>query len=40
MASRRMRPDVQFLHETPDILDSGGAVKNALPVLGGGPSSP
>jgi N-acetyl-alpha-D-muramate 1-phosphate uridylyltransferase len=30
-------PDVHFLHETPDILDSGGAVKNALPVLGRGP---
>ncbi|KPQ16246.1 MAG: mannose-1-phosphate guanylyltransferase GmpP [Rhodobacteraceae bacterium HLUCCO18] len=29
--------DVQFLHETPDILDSGGAVKNALGVLGDGP---
>lgn len=30
-------PDVQFLHETPDILDSGGAVKNALRALGNGP---
>jgi MurNAc alpha-1-phosphate uridylyltransferase len=30
-------PDVRFLHETPDILDSGGAVRNALDVLGGGP---
>ncbi|MGP1355338.1 nucleotidyltransferase family protein [Roseicyclus sp.] len=30
-------PDVEFLHETPDILDSGGAVKNALSVLGPGP---
>jgi MurNAc alpha-1-phosphate uridylyltransferase len=30
-------PDVHFLHETPDILDSGGAVKNALAVLGPGP---
>jgi MurNAc alpha-1-phosphate uridylyltransferase len=30
-------PDVQFLNETPEILDSGGAVKNALPVLGEGP---
>lgn len=30
-------PEVHFLPETPDILDSGGAVKNALGVLGGGP---
>ncbi len=30
-------PDVVFLHETPDILDSGGAVKNALRILGPGP---
>lgn len=30
-------PDAHFLHETPDILDSGGAVKNALGVLGTGP---
>jgi MurNAc alpha-1-phosphate uridylyltransferase len=30
-------PDVHFLHETPDILDSGGAVKNALALLGPGP---
>jgi len=30
-------PDVHFLHETPDILDSGGAVKNALGLLGHGP---
>jgi MurNAc alpha-1-phosphate uridylyltransferase len=30
-------PDVHFLHETPEILDSGGAVKNALAVLGPGP---
>ncbi|MBF9036801.1 NTP transferase domain-containing protein [Rhodobacterales bacterium HKCCE2091] len=30
-------PDVTFLHETPDILDSGGGVRNALPVLGPGP---
>jgi MurNAc alpha-1-phosphate uridylyltransferase len=30
-------PDVQFLHETPDILDSGGGVRNALPVLGEDP---
>ncbi|MEM9318221.1 MAG: nucleotidyltransferase family protein [Pseudomonadota bacterium] len=25
-----------FLHELPDILDSGGAVRNALPILGDG----
>ncbi|MFW5881954.1 MAG: nucleotidyltransferase family protein [Roseicyclus sp.] len=30
-------PDVVFLHETPGILDSGGAVKNALGALGPGP---
>lgn len=30
-------PDVTFLRETPDILDSGGAVRNALSVLGPGP---
>jgi MurNAc alpha-1-phosphate uridylyltransferase len=30
-------PDVHFLHESPDILDSGGAVKNALGILGQGP---
>lgn len=30
-------PDVHFLHETPDILDSGGAIKNALATLGSGP---
>lgn len=30
-------PDIVFLHEHPDILDSGGAVKNALSVLGRGP---
>ncbi len=30
-------PDVHFLHESPDILDSGGALKNALPILGPGP---
>jgi MurNAc alpha-1-phosphate uridylyltransferase len=30
-------PDVHFLQETPDILDSGGAVRNALSVLGDGP---
>lgn len=34
---RAHAPDVIFLHETPEILDSGGAVKNALPVLGPGP---
>lgn len=26
-------PSVQFSHETPDILDSGGAIKQALPRL-------
>jgi MurNAc alpha-1-phosphate uridylyltransferase len=30
-------PDVTFLHESPDILDSGGAVRNAISVLGTGP---
>lgn len=30
-------PDVHFLHEDPTILESGGAVKNALSVLGEGP---
>ncbi|MCU4652481.1 NTP transferase domain-containing protein [Roseibacterium sp. SDUM158016] len=30
-------PDVHVLHESPDILDSGGAIKNALAVLGEGP---
>ena len=30
-------PDVIFLHETPDILDSGGAVRNARAALGPGP---
>lgn len=29
--------DVHILHETPDILDSGGGVRNALGVLGDGP---
>ncbi|MBO6603969.1 MULTISPECIES: nucleotidyltransferase family protein [Rhodophyticola] len=29
--------DVTFLHETPEVLDSGGGVRNALPVLGEGP---
>ncbi len=29
--------DVHVLHETPDILDSGGGVRNALPILGDGP---
>jgi hypothetical protein len=38
--ARGHAPDVRFLHETPDILDSGGAVKNALDVLGGARSSP
>ena len=28
---------VHILHETPEILDSGGGVRNALPVLGEGP---
>lgn len=31
------QPDVSVLVETPNILDSGGAVKNALPALGPGP---
>lgn len=29
-------PEVTFMEETPDILDSGGALKNALPILGEG----
>lgn len=29
--------DVNVLHETPDILDSGGGLRNALAVLGQGP---
>jgi MurNAc alpha-1-phosphate uridylyltransferase len=33
----REAPDAVFLQEWPEILDSGGAVKNALPVLGPGP---
>lgn len=33
----RHAPDVHFVEETPIILDSGGAVKNALPILGDGP---
>ena len=28
---------VRVLHESPEILDSGGGVRNALPVLGEGP---
>ncbi|MHA6324495.1 nucleotidyltransferase family protein [Roseivivax sp. CAU 1753] len=28
---------VQVLHESPDILDTGGGLKNALPHLGAGP---
>ncbi|QBY02412.1 nucleotidyltransferase family protein [Rhodophyticola sp. CCM32] len=27
-------PEVRFLHEVPEILDSGGGVRNALPLLG------
>ncbi|MDG4650275.1 nucleotidyltransferase family protein [Roseibacterium sp. SDUM158017] len=34
---RSNAPDVVFLHESPTILDSGGAVKNAIGALGGGP---
>jgi MurNAc alpha-1-phosphate uridylyltransferase len=30
-------PDAIFLHETPEILDSGGAIRNAREVLGPGP---
>jgi len=31
------QPDVSVLHETPNILDSGGAVKNALRIWPAGP---
>lgn len=34
---KRGHPDIVFLHETPCILDSGGGIKNALPVLGRAP---
>ncbi|MBC6437959.1 MAG: nucleotidyltransferase family protein [Rhodobacteraceae bacterium] len=30
-------PDVRFIEETPAILDSGGGIRNALPILGKGP---
>lgn len=36
LAAHLQNRNVQFLHETPDILDSGGGVRNALPVLGQG----
>ena len=29
--------DVTVIHETPDVLETGGGLKNALPVLGPGP---
>lgn len=31
------RREVHVMHETPTLLDSGGGVRNALPVLGQGP---
>ncbi len=31
------RPDVALSHETPQILDTGGGLKRALPLLGKGP---
>jgi MurNAc alpha-1-phosphate uridylyltransferase len=31
------RPDVSLSHETPDILDTGGGLRHALPLLGDGP---
>ncbi|AHM03780.1 nucleotidyltransferase [Roseibacterium elongatum DSM 19469] len=36
-AVTRRGDDLHFLQETPDILDSGGGVKNALSVLGQAP---
>ncbi len=31
------RPDVALSHEAPDILDTGGGLRQALPLLGDGP---
>ncbi len=31
------RPEISVIVERPDILDTGGGLKNAAPVLGGGP---
>lgn len=31
------RPNVTLIHETPKILETGGGLRNALPVLGDGP---
>ena len=31
------RPDIALSHETPDILDTGGGLRQALPLLGPGP---
>ncbi len=31
------RPDVAISHETPDILDTGGGLRHALPLLGADP---
>lgn len=31
------REDCTVVHETPDVLDTGGGIKNALPVLGDDP---
>lgn len=30
-------PDLVFSHETPDLLDTGGGLRQALPLLGDGP---
>ena len=37
IAAHLQGSSVRVLHETPEILDSGGGVRNALPVLGEGP---
>ncbi len=31
------RPDIEVIHESPDLLDTGGGLRNALPALGPGP---
>ena len=33
----RARAEVRFSHETPDILETGGGLRQALPLLGAGP---
>jgi len=37
MAAHLAHTGVHLCHETPDILETGGGLRNALPVLGGGP---